>query len=205
MFTIIEDCSPYYVRFTHDKLDEVVRRGMESVKDVKFSRKFSHYKLDRDSVLSLKEVCPLFDSFDLNLLRVSMFVSQPGLYYRAHKDGLDHKFSLNYNVKILDQKCVTSWYSDEDLKDYPIDNLPTRNSRECMGFIKENHTPLKSMTASPNECVLFNTDLFHDWDNSNSENERMVLTLRLTSYQGLGTSFEDARKIILQLAGKDTE
>lgn len=205
MFTIIEDCSPYYIRFTHDNLDEVIKRSLAAVDGIEFTKKFTHQKLKHDQIEKIKEVCPLFDLFDLNPIRVSMFVSKPGLYYRAHKDGMDHKFSLNYTAKVLDDKCITNWYSDKDLDQYPIDNLPTRSSRECMGFVKENHTPTQSMVAKPNECVLFNTELFHDWDNRNSTNERMVLTLRLSSYAGAGTYFEDARKVILSLAGQTTE
>lgn len=204
MFKIIENCSPYYIRFTHHNLDEVIKRSRCAVSDVNFTKQFTHHRLLPNQVEYIKEVCPLFNIFDLNSIRVSMFVSQPGLYYRAHKDGLNHRFSLNYTVKILDDKCVTSWYSDQELSHYPIDNLPTRSSRECVGFIKENHTPLKTMVAQPDECILFNTELFHDWDNRASYNERMVLTLRLASYADADANFDNARNIILNLA-KSTE
>ncbi|MFZ9646005.1 MAG: hypothetical protein ACO29M_04920 [Fluviibacter sp.] len=118
------------------------------------------------------------DELLFDTTRVSLFVTQPGFYYRAHKDGLNHRYSINYTVKILDDKCVTSWYRDVDLQQYPIDNLSNRTSRECAGFDKTKHSPMMSMTAVQNEVVLFNTDLFHDFDNSRSTNERMILTLR---------------------------
>jgi hypothetical protein len=133
----------------------------------------------------------------LNHNRVSFFKSDPKLYYRAHKDGSNHRFSINYTLKILDDKCVTSWYSD-DLKKYPMDQflLDNNKSRECVGFKKENHTPIKSMVAQSNECILFNTDIFHDWDNSLSQNERIVLTLRSTTPGDV--YFDDAKKLLFK-------
>jgi hypothetical protein len=97
---------------------------------------------------------------------------------------------------VLDNNCVTNWYSDEDLKDYPIDNTVNNLSRECLGFVKENHIPLKSMIAKQNECILFNTEIFHDWDNTTSQNERIVLTLRIIEELKPQTYFEDVRKIL---------
>jgi hypothetical protein len=88
------------------------------------------------------------------------------------------------------------------LKKYNIDTLATNNSRECENFVKEDHMPLKSMVAQSGECILFNTDMFHDWDNSSSKNERMVLTLRLKDYNKPNSSFEDARDILLKLTDK---
>jgi hypothetical protein len=137
--------------------------------------------------------------------RVSFFISKPGLYYRAHKDGLDTRFSINYTVKILDDKCVTSWYCDDDLKDYQIDPLSVESrrnpltavsSRECVGFVKSNHIPTKTMIAKQGEVILFNTDLFHDWDNTTSVNERVVLTLRIAKPLKSKTYFEDAKRIL---------
>ena len=126
--------------------------------------------------------------------RVSLFVTQPGFYYRAHKDGLNHRCSINYTVKILDDKCLTSWYSDNDLKEYEIDNLASKTSREAIGFDKAKHVPLKSMIAVQNECILFNTDIYHDFDNSKSQNERIVLTLRLENPGDM--YFDNVRKIL---------
>ena len=105
------------------------------------------------------------DKFKFIKERVSLFVTQPGFYYRAHKDGLNHRCSINYTVKILDDQCVTSWYSDSDLQEYEIDNLPSKTSREAVGFDKAKHVPLKSMVAIQNECILFNTEIYHDFDN----------------------------------------
>jgi hypothetical protein len=126
---------------------------------------------------------------------VSFFYSPPNLYYRAHKDGLDHRFSINHTIKVLDNKCVTSWYSDDVGKGYTRDYV-NGESRELKGFVKENHTPIKSMVAQPNECILFNTEIFHDWDNRNSSNERVVLTLR--SITPGSVYYDDVKQILFK-------
>jgi hypothetical protein len=124
-----------------------------------------------------------------------MFITKGGRYYRAHKDGIDNRISLNYTVEILDDKCVTNWYNDDDLAEYNMEGLAWDNaSREAKGFDKTKHIPIKSMIARPNECILFNTDIWHDFDNSSSTNRRLVLTLRVNNY---GTFyFDDARKVL---------
>ena len=53
------------------------------------------------------------------------------------------------------------------------------------------------MTAQVGEAVLFNSDIFHDWDNSASSNRRVVLTLRHTLPNKV--SFDDAKKILFEM------
>jgi hypothetical protein len=196
-YKIIEDCSPYYIRFTHDGINDVIDYCNECTpKNLESLNNFSHYALPEQQALHMLSLVPMSQQIPLMKNRVSLFISKPGFFYRAHKDGLDNRFSINYISRVLDDKCVTSWYSDDDLKDYPIDNLENNTSRECYGFIKENHKPLKTMVAKQNECVLFNTDIFHDWDNRSSQNERIVLTLRIIKELKPQTYFEDARKIL---------
>jgi len=195
-YEIIEDCSPYYIRFTHEGIEDVINYSNECSPDIQNLDTFSHYRLPETQALHMLSLTPISNIMPLMKNRVSLFISKPRLYYRAHKDGLHNRFSINYTNMILDDKCVTSWYSDEDLKDYSIDNLPRKTSRECIGFVKENHTPIKSFVATQNECILFNTEIFHDWDNRTSNNERIVLTLRIIEELKPQTYFEDARKIL---------
>ena len=218
MFTIIEDCSPFYIRFTHPRFEDIISECLDYIREKNYTEGFTHQSLDLERSKRILNLCPISNWIELNEKRVSLFVTNPGYYYRAHKDGLDHRFSINYTVKILDKFCVTQWYSDKDLEDYPIDNLKyiewyrERNpfmfengcSREVSGFVKENHKPLKSMVANPNEVILFNTDIFHDFDNSLSKNQRIVLTLRakntLSSFTGKPSNiyFDDIKKILFQ-------
>jgi len=193
-YTIIEDCSPFYIRFTYDNIDAILQKSTELIRGIKFEKSFTHYKYPDEHSRQILDMVPLINDVELNPYRISMFVTQPGGYYRAHKDGLNIKFGINYTVKILDDKCITNWYSDEDLKNYEIDNLPRKISRECVNFDKTNHTPIKSMTAIQGECILFNTDIFHDVDNRASTNERMMLTFR--PFKPENICFDDVKKII---------
>ena len=182
MYTIIEDCSPYYIRFTHSGIEQIIDICKQGLEGVEFENSFTHYRYPADIREKILRLTPLSQKLDLDPNRASAFVTQPGRYYQAHKDGIDHRISLNYTVEILDNNCVTSWYSDKDLKDYTIVGLDwTSRSREAEGFDKSRHIPLKSMTAKPNECILVNTDIWHDFDNSNSANRRSVLTLRMNN------------------------
>jgi len=194
MYTIIEDCSPYYIRFTHPGTMNIIDRCRTIADSTKYIFPFIHHRLKRKLGNEILNMTPISTQFELDQTRVSLFVTQPGYYYRAHKDGLVNHVGFNYTIKILDDKCITSWYSDKDLKDYSIDNVFIKTSREAKGFDKTQHRPIKTMTASPNEVVLFNTEIWHDFDNSNSKNERIVLTLRLQRPEEF--YFEDVRKIM---------
>ena len=199
-YTIIENCSPYYIRFTHDGIDDIINYCNEcTTYDILNLKDFVHYRLPEEKALHMLTLVPMAEQMPLMKNRVSLFISPPGIYYRAHKDGLHNRFSINYISKVLDDKCVTSWYDDNDLKDYKIDKLTNNTSRECFEFVKENHTPVKSFVAKQNEGVLFNTEIFHDWDNRTSTNPRVVLTLRIIEELKPQTYFEDARKILFNL------
>jgi hypothetical protein len=192
-FTIIEDCSPYYIRFTHSGINELIEYCKKCAPELQ--KRFTHYALPPSEASEVLKLTPISKLMPLQHNRVSLFMSAPGMYYRAHKDGLADRFSINYTIVINDDKCVTSWYDDNDLKQYPIDTLGGR-SRECIGFNPIQHKSVKSMTAQPGECILFNTEIFHDWDNTKSTNNRIVLTLRINESLRRGTYFEDAKKLI---------
>lgn len=199
-YSIIEDCSPYFIRFKYTGLDNFIDYARSVYNSVDWSNingwnpNFKHCRLPLDKGYDLIERTPIIENIPLLRDRVSFFVSKPGLYYRAHKDGQYDNISINFSIDILDDKCVTSWYNDEDLNEYKMDPRILGMSRECLDFDKTKFSPLKSMTAKPYECTLFNTGIFHDWDNSNSENSRVILTLR--SLYPKTTTFEDARKML---------
>jgi hypothetical protein len=198
-YEIIEDCSPYYIRFTHTGITDIIHYCNECIPNLKNLTGFTNYGLSEDKSLHITSLVPMSQQMSLMKDRVSLFISKPGLYYRAHKDGMCNRFSINYTIRVLDDKCITNWYSDDDLKDYTIDNLRNFSSRECTGFVKKNHIPIKSMIAKQGECILFNTEIFHDWDNTISTNERVVLTLRIIEELKPQTYFEDARKILFNI------
>lgn len=195
IYTIIEDCSPYYIRFTYPNskiiMDICRREGYNDNNDT-----FIHHRYPLEVAEEILQYAPYPEELRINKNRVSLFVTKPGRLYRAHKDGSNMKFSLNFHVKIQDTACETTWYSDEDMAGYKIDTLGG-HSRECIGFIKKNHTPLKSMVAVEGECTLFNTDIFHAFDNRQSSNVRSILTLRDTGPQRF--SFDDVRKLLFNI------
>ena len=204
-YTIIEDCSPYFIRFTHDGLEEFNTYVLSLYDKQDWDQcsrpralGFNHHKFDPTIGRDILAHSVISEEILLNHHRVSVFKSDPGLYYGAHKDGFANRFSINYILKAMDDKCVTSWYSDEDLKKYSLNSLLLQKNiaRECVRFIKKNHTPLKSMVAKVNECILFNTDIFHDWDNSESKNDRLVLTLRSPTPGSI--YFEDVKKMLFK-------
>lgn len=195
---IIEDCSPYYIRFTHDGADAVVGlcREYQSRADIPSDKKFVHHKLPRPDAIEVLKHVPKSEELKLFKDRVSLFISKPGLYYRPHRDGLSLKVGINYGVSILDDRCTTSWYDHATFAGRPIDTLGGR-SREIADFrfgLEYERTPkLMSMIARPGEAVLFNTDLYHDFNND-SNNIRTVLTLR--SAFGERLDFSAAAKIL---------
>ena len=181
-YEIIEDCSPYYIRFTYDGMSEFIKYAQDVYDNFSWENDLSTFRHLMLPILNGKDILsktPLATDLFLNEKRVSYFYTPPNFYYRAHKDGLTHRYSINYTIKVLDNNCITSWYDDDIELSYKKEYL-SGTSRELDGFVKENHTPVKTMVAQPNECILFNTDIYHDWDNRNSSNERVVLTLRAT-------------------------
>lgn len=195
---IIEDCSPYFIRFKHAGSDDIIERCRQYKLDqiTNNSKKFLHYKLPVDQGKEILTMVPGSNQFDYLEGRVSLFVTQPGVYYRPHRDGLGLKMGINYIVDVKDDKCVTSWYSFEEFEGRPIDNLENNNSREIADFNWRaeyyKHKPLKSFTAKQGEVVLFNTDLYHDVNNVYSKNERTILTIRSGLWKQ--PTFEEARK-----------
>jgi hypothetical protein len=180
MYKIIEDASPYYMRCHHSGQEEIIQLCQAELERMGPVDRFTHHKLDPELAQQIINLVPIHPAANFMLGRVSLFITPPGWYYRAHKDGADHRCSINYTIQVQDDLCSTRWYSDEELKDYPVTGLLEQNqSREAQGFDPALHEPAAQMTARPNECILFNTDLFHDFDNRASPNQRAVLTLRL--------------------------
>jgi len=204
-YEIVEDASPFYIRFKHPGITEITDICLSSLPDLDDPETylqnpdhpgFRHHKLSSERANAVLDLTPLSKIFSFQQDRVSLFITRAGYYYRAHKDGLNTGISINYPILVKDQKCQTHWYSDEDLKDYSIDNFKWKSSRECLGFDKTRHQPIKTMTAQTGEAILFNTDIFHDFDNSESPNHRVVLTLRLNPPMRENLRFNQAKSMI---------
>ena len=180
MYTIVEDQAPYYIRYQHPGQEQIVKICREYLAGMDPVHRFTHHRVDPVTAQRIVQLVPISQHLPIMMERVSLFITPPGWYYRAHKDGADHRCSINYAVEILDDACTTHWYTDADvLPHYPLTGLAEQNqSREAQGFDPKRHTPVCSMTAKPHDIILFNTDVFHDFDNTQSTNQRVVLTLR---------------------------
>lgn len=184
-YVIIQDASPFFIRYTHASCAEIIDMCAFNKRTLVDSLgvsppSFNHFKFPAVVGADIIAKIPGADSLHLLRERVSLFITQPGRYYRPHKDGLNLQAGINYNVDIRDECCETSWYADEVMAGRPIDTLNGR-SREIADFTQRERltTPrLCSMTARQGEAVLFNTDFFHDFDNSTAQHERTILTLR---------------------------
>lgn len=206
---IIEDCSPYYIRFTHDNIDNIISHCVRKIPTTVPQWGFMYPRLPNEDVRVLEQYLPYNNILFLNKKRFSLFITEPGKYYGAHKDGYPlTMFSINYPIIISDSECVTSWYSDHEIHrmNYIVNRDNTTNdggpfsdkflshSREVQNFNKSAHTPQKTMVAQLGEGILFNTDIYHDWDNSKSPNRRVVLTLRHAHPDRV--SYDDAKQLL---------
>jgi len=186
--------SPCYLRFTHTTFDEIIHTalGFECEK-WHFPIPFKHHRLSYNIGSTLLKFVPKSEELKLRPDRVSFFITQPGTYYRAHKDGSDIRFGINYPILIQDSECITSWYDDSVLGQGMIDTIGG-TSREIVGFRKDNHIPLQSFCMGMGDAVLFNTDIFHDWDNRLSNNRRVILTFRSSD---TNLNYNVAKEILL--------
>ena len=197
MYTIIEDCSPYYIRFTFNGLENIIKYANAQVAaNVKQYKGYSHDTLSYTSASAIISMLPISTEINLNVNRVAVFTTVPGGGCGIHKDGTNHRISLNIPLEILDEQCITNWYTDEELKDMSlvVDTNYTRNVYLDYTTLNK-FTPVKTMIAQPNEMILFNTDIYHSWDNTGSGNRRKILTLRPAEPESI--FFDDIKKILM--------
>jgi hypothetical protein len=209
-YSIIEDCSPYYIRFTWAGLEQLVdyvknqpRDSLHGCEVFNFTG-YDHINFGADVAKKIIGQLPMKSKIKLMSRRVTLFSTHPGGKSSVHKDSVDHRFSINIPIEIHDSKCWTAWWSDESLKDFD-QNLMAREGdpneiKVASRRITDDGRPLpppdKTMIAVPNECILFNTDIFHTWNNSESTNSRVVLTFRAVDPGSM--YFEDAKKILFE-------
>jgi len=200
---IIEDCSPYYIRYTFDTITNII----DICNEAEENDTFDHHKwlkLNTERVKKIFDLIPFANEVKLNPDRVLMFKEYPGGGSPIHKDAHDHKTSFNIGVKILDDKCITTWWSDEDMNNYITDivDTPGFKSRNLLKDDKWlmapgiDKTPIKQTVFKQGEFVLFNTDIYHTWDNSRSTKERINLTMRSVDVSTL--TFADAKQILFK-------
>jgi len=197
VYTIIEDCSPYYIRFTFNGLEDVIKYANAQVAaNVKQYKGYSHDTLSCESSNTIISMLPISTEINLNVNRVAVFTTVPGGGCGIHKDATNHRMSLNIPLEVLDDQCITNWYTDEELKGMVLVGDTNYSRNVYLDYTTMNKfIPIKTMTAQPNEMLLFNTDIYHSWDNTDSSNRRKILTLRPTYPESV--FFDDIRKILV--------
>ena len=193
-YEIIENCSPYYIRFKWNGLLDLIKFVSEQpvyIENGTQHSAYTHYDFDVSSAQQIINLLPMKE-FNFTLERVALFITPAGKISSIHKDGNSNRFSINIPIKVLDNKCITKWYSDNTFKNIPPVGLPY--TRRIPIASSSNIDAVQTMIAQPNECILFNTDVYHSWDNSQSTNQRVVLTLRVKNSENI--YFEDVKKIL---------
>ena len=196
MYKILEDRSPYYIKFTYAGIDSTVERSKEVLDKLRRTGNFTHHKLTADRAADLLQYVPFAEQFRLNVKRVSFFISAPRYQHYAHIDGSKNYISLNLGVGVHDNLCTTNYY-DKDLilKNYKTyRNVPYDDPKTVGTVNRIVHRPLMNTVVEQGVFVLHNASIFHDWDNSESDNERAVLTFRPLSPETL--TFEQAKKLL---------
>jgi hypothetical protein len=194
-FSIIEDCSPYYIRFTFEGLQDIIELAKSSpTKLIWKTPGYSHENYSIEVADKIISMLPMSNKIKFRNERAALFNTHPGGGCGIHKDGIDHKISFNIPIEILDDACITHWYTDEELKDLPIDLVGgySRNVWKDWLDLKKFNS-IKTMSAKPGEMIFFNTDIYHCWTNQDSTNYRKMLTLRTIDRS---IYFEEAKKII---------
>ena len=199
MFNIIEDCSPFYVRFTFIGIENFIKH-MQSLPPECFKRNPQTGYIHSDVIESEAEIVlkklPLSQKFEFIKHRVGVFDTLPYGGCGIHKDGWNRKVSFNIPIEIHNELCVTKWYDDSLFEDMDVKCLPySRNV--FSNFNKMQTFPhAKKMIAKIGEAIIFNTDIYHSFDNTQSSDWRRVLTLRLVNDN---ISFKQAKEILFPI------
>jgi hypothetical protein len=195
-YTIIEDSSPFYIKFTHAGHDRIIDISREELKKVSEVKTFLNYTFSIDVGKQILNLFPLSKKISFQQERVSLFISAPGYKHYVHIDGA--LVSVNYGINIVDNTGITNWYADDDIVNnfriYP--NLPLdRAIIERSAFDKNKQLPVKSFIHKQQEAIIFNSSKYHNFDNSNSKEYRAILTLRTVNRN---ITFEDLKKIMFE-------
>ena len=201
-YTIIEDASPYYVRFTFDGIEQVVNyiNNLGLPEQVTSNPGYSQYQFDvvtGDSIISMLKL-PDHPHAKFKPDKVKIVLTPPGGGCGIHKDGQASKTSLNLMLMINDTNCYTDWYNEDDFADMPLlgDVTYSRSIYENIIDMNTRFNPTRTINFKANELVLLNTDIWHSWSNVDSKCVRKILSLKHIWQSGL--PFDELKKIIFQ-------
>lgn len=200
LLEIIEDASPYYIKFHFPNILSIIDYAQEhkscvnglTLKEynVADGAVYRHLNYTTDIGQEIIDQLPFKSAAEFNPQRVAVFETPPGGGCGIHKDGADTGMSLNIALEVHDDVCQTFWYDDDVMANMVEYGMPyTRNVwRNYRNMHRFRHS--KSVNLQSEEAMLFNTNIFHSWTNLASGNRRRVLTLRT---RPANTTFETMR------------
>jgi hypothetical protein len=198
MYEIVEDCSPFYIKFKFNGLSKFLDDAtLELEKNHKLDGQRSVYQRKialADSQYFLDQI-PFSKQIKFQSDRLAYIITKPGTRHNIHLDV--SKISFNFGIQIKDDCCITNWYDIFSVTNSYKTNLGLPLDRYIIDLnesLKNPITPIKTFTQKEGECILFNSDIYHDFDNSSSVNNRIILTLRPVTEFKLG--FFAVRKLL---------
>lgn len=196
-YKVIEDCSPFFIRFTWENIESLIDwlRNQQFNGVTKRYYDYEHINLNEPTATEILNQLPMANVFDFMRSRVAIFDTPPGGGCGIHKDGPCIRMGINIPIHVSDNMCQTSWYLDDQFIDAPVagNSMYSRNVFPNYKDMKK-FNAAKTVTFSPNEAVLFNTEIFHAWTNEGSSNNRSILTLRVNNPGNV--YFEDAKNLL---------
>jgi hypothetical protein len=198
MYTIIEDASPFYIRFTFDGLKKVINFILKQQIDPKNCKSYfgihnnlgyTHRNFSPNIGQDIIKLLPMSNLFDFKIGRVAIFDTPPNGGCGIHKDGIADKIGLNITLEINDDKCITKWYSDSQFINPNPSNIYSRNVYQDFTNLDQFNC-IKTLVACNHEMILFNTDIYHSWQNK-SECSRKVLTLK--TVDSISLTYDEAK------------
>lgn len=193
---VIEDCSPYFVRFKFDRLEKIISIIRSEEPNLHVDRIDPGYvHKDFNKNITEKIVSCLPKKFQFNFATSAIFETPPEGGCGIHKDGKDNRISFNIPIQVLDNKCVTYWYNDTE----QFDSLKCKSDFYSRNIFYDYNSmdkfiSSKSMISKENEMILFNTEIFHSWKNYSSKHDRKMFVLRIKDRDTV--YFDDAKKIL---------
>jgi len=182
-FRIIEDCSPFFVKFTYDGFEEDFKLLQDNFDknniinwqdQTKVNKNIKKHVFSYNATKDDPELCQFLAENNkcaklFNLVTRGYHMTGPGGGGIAHLDrnrlGVIAGAKIFYVVEMPDDKCITSWFNNDNL---------VLDGRFVIDATAPLPAPVVSTTMRSTEAVLFNTGIFHDWWN-HSDKDRTVL------------------------------
>lgn len=202
IYNIIENCSPYYIRFTFNGLSDIIDYVKVQNRELTMYNRqcsgYMHINYTQLTAINIINMLPMSKLIKFKEDRVALFSTPPGGGCGIHKDGLNHRASLNISISVEDDNCITNWYNDDQFQNISLsdDNIYSRNIYKDFSKMRK-FIPIKTMIARPNEMTLFNTEIYHSWDNTESKCTRDILTLRANDVSNV--YYDDIKSILFNL------